>query len=72
MNKFVSTYQLCSSPAVSALDLFLEEYSVLGRRILPLSVGVHLAWQSFARVNDVAQGNLSVQLNNVFMHNKVR
>ena len=50
----------------------MKEYSILGRRVIPFSVGVYLAWQSFARANDVAPDNICIQLTNVYVHNKVK
>ena len=49
----------------------MNNYSILGRNIIPFSVGVYVAWQSFARANDVSPDNLCVQLTNVCMHEQV-
>ena len=70
MSKFVSDYTI-DLVGDGPLDIFMRGYSVAGRRVVPLSLGVHLVWFSFARVNDVPADNLSIQLTDVIIHKQL-
>ena len=70
MNKYTSIYDL-NGENKSDLDKFLEGYSIQGKKILAMSVGVYLVWKSFCKVNDVSHMTLSVILTNVQVHKTV-
>ena len=68
LNKFISIFEVGGCEKSKAAQ-FLRDYKYGGRSVLPLSVGVFLVWKAFARSNDLSYKNLSVQLNDVTMHN---